>query len=270
MKQKLLMLLAVLLTGGMLVACGPGGDEFADDGAVDGGGGVVEEPLGGDAAEPETFGDAGACVSACACAGADAGAGGDAGAAEDETVELDVEEDAAADADAAVGEEVEADVETEADAEAGAEDAEAGAEDEAAAEAEGDEVAGGGAAPAAGEPVTVTLTQAAEGVAVANIEGAEDAAAIAATDEPNPDLNLTVGQRYEFVYDGEGDLVFLDANDQPLLTTAGTEGTFAEDVDVAAEAQEGRLSFTLTEELAQEIDHYAAGPEEQGGTVNVN
>jgi hypothetical protein len=246
MKQKLLMLLAVLLTGGMLVACGPG-DEFAEDGAVDGGGGVVDEPLGGDAEGADTFGDTGDAV------------GDDAAA--DETVELDLEEEETTDADAAVDGEVEADVETETDV---------AAEGDAAAEAEGDEVAGGGAAAPAGQPVVITFTQAAEGVAVENVEGAEDAEAVAATDQPNPDLNLTVGQRYEFAFDGEGDLVFFDANNEPLLTSAGTEGAFAEDADVAAETEDGRVSFTLTEELAQEIDHYAVGPEEQGGIVNVN
>jgi hypothetical protein len=260
MKQKLLMLLAVLLTGGMLVACGPG-DEFAEDGAVDGGGGVVDEPLGGDAGGADTFGDTG-----------DA-AGGDEAAA-DETVELDLGDEAATDADAAAGGEVEADVETEAETEtdvaAEGDAAEGDAAAEAEGDAEGDEVAGGGAAAPAGQPVVITFTQAAEGVAVQNVEGAEDAEAVAATDQPNPDLNLTVGQRYEFTYDGEGDLVFFDADNQPLLTSAGTEGAFAEDADVAAETEEGRVSFTLTEELAQEIDHYAVGPEEQGGTVNVN
>jgi hypothetical protein len=206
----------------------------------------VDEPLGGDAEGADTFGDP----------------VGDDEAAADETVELDLGDEAATDADAATDGEVEADVETEAETET-----DVAAEGEA---AEGDEVAGGGAAAPAGEPVVITFTQAAEGVAVQNVQGAEDAEAVAATDQPNPDLNLTVGQRYEFTFDGEGDLVFFDAANQPLLTSAGAEGTFAQDADVAAETEEGRVAFTLTEELAQEIDHYAVGPEEQGGTVNVN
>lgn len=240
MKQKLLMLLAVLLTGGILVACGPG-DEFAEDN----GGGVVDEPLGaettdtfdndttafGDEVEPDTAADAG------------------------ETVEMDLGEDAEVAEDAAA--DAETDFET---------------DETTAADAEGDEgeVAGGGAAPAAGETVVVTLSQAAEGVAVENIEGADDAESIASTDESNPDLNLTVGQRYEFAYDGEGDLVFFNGDNEPLLSSAGTESAFAADADVQAEMEDGRISFTLTEELAQEIDHYAAGPEEQGGQINAN
>jgi hypothetical protein len=241
MKQKLLALLAVLLTGGMLVACGPGdGTE-----TVEGGGGVVDEPIGGfETADPfaEDTAD-------------DAGAFGEAETeVEGETVELEPEEGVTAEGELAD--------ETTAE----------GAEDEAAAEEPvGDEVAGGGAAaPAAGEPIVVTLSQAAEGVAVANVEGAEDPEAVAAMDQDNPDLNLTVGERYEFVYDGEGDLVFLNSNDEPLLSTAGAEGTFATDAEVAAEAQDGRISFTMTDALAQEIDHYAAGPDQQGGAVNAN
>lgn len=251
MKQKLLMLVAVLLTGGMLVACGPG-DEFADDT----GGGVVDEPLGtettdtldGDTTTTETFGD-------------DTDTTADAG----ETVEMELGDDADVTEEAAVDDtDADLDVTTE---ETTDETADTTAE---AGEGEDGEVAGGGAAPAEGEAIVVTFSQAAEGVAVENVQGAEDAESVAATDESNPDLNLTVGQRYEFEYDGEGDLVFFNEDNEALLSSAGTESAFAEDGDVRAETEDGRVSFTLTEALAEELDHYAVGPDEQGGQVNAD
>ena len=263
MKQKLMMLLAVLLTGGMLVACGPG--DGTDE--VGGGGGVVDEPLGGVEGDAADGGDA---------LGGDVAVGENATALEEDVAEADAAlDDAAADAEAE-GEEIQLDVEEDAavEVEGAAEEPateEPAAEEPAAEEpAEGEEVAGGGAAPAAGEPVIITFSQAAEGVAVENIEGAENAQEIAETGTPNPDLTLTTGQRYEFSYDGEGDLVFYNANDEELLSTAGTETTFTQDSEVQAEMGDGNLSFTLTDQLAQEIDHYTVGPEEQGGQVTVN
>lgn len=250
MKRKLLMLLAVLLTGGMLAACGPG-DEFADDT----GGGVVDEPLGAETTDTvegdiaaDTFDDD-AAVDTTADADADA-------EVEGETVEMDLDDETVA-------------TEEDADSEVSAEEAAEGEETTAETAEEG-EVAGGGAAPAEGEAIVVTFSQAAEGVAVENVQGADDAESIAATDESNPDLNLTVGQRYEFEYDGEGDLVFFNSDNEALLSSAGTDSAFAQDSDVQAEMQDGKVSFTLTEELAQEIDHYAVGPDEQGGQVNAN
>lgn len=245
MKQKLLYLLAVLLTGGMLVACGPG-DETADDG-IAGGGGVVEDPLTADG--DDAF-------------GADAG-------------ETDFAGD---DNDVAVAEEGEdADFAEEAEAETTIEDPFASVEGEEAeeteeaemAEAEGEEVAGGGAAAPAGEPIVITFSQAAEGVAVENVRGGDDSQEIASTDETNPDLNLTTGQRYEFEYDGEGDFVIYNSDNEPVLSSAGTDSAFAQDAEVDVQAENGRLSFTLTEELGQELDHYAVGQGEQGGRINV-
>lgn len=246
MKQKLLMLLAVLLTGGILVACGPGND--ADE--IGGGGGVVDQPLGADpAVEDDALGGDVAVGDNIDSAAEAEAAAEEAGVVEDAAqVELNVDEEAAVDAQ-------------------GAEDQQAAASEE---PAEGGEVAGGGAAPAAGETVIVTFSQAAEGVAVENVEGAENPDQVAATGEPNPDLTLTTGQRYEFAYDGEGDLVFMNANDEELLSSAGTDSAFAQDSEVQAEAQDGRLSFTLTDKLAQEIASYTVGPEGQGGQVNVN
>ncbi|MEX2541909.1 MAG: hypothetical protein WD314_08870 [Trueperaceae bacterium] len=259
MKQKLLMLLAVLLTGGMLVACGPG-DELADDT----GGGIVDEPLGTETTDTldgdtttETFGDDAADTTA------------DTG----ETVEMDLGEGEEVADDAAAEDGVAADAETDADVDVTTEETTEDTADDTTAEAgegEDGDVAGGGAAPAAGEAVVVTFSQAAEGVAVENVQGAEDAESVASTDETNPDLNLTVGQRYEFEYDGEGDLVFFNSDNEALLSSAGIESAFAEDGEVQAEMEDGRVSFTLTEELAQELDHYAVGPEEQGGQVNAN
>ena len=273
MKQKLMMLFAVLLTGGMLVACGPGDGTGADE--VGGGGGVVDEPLEG---------TEGGALDGGALDGGDTALNGDVATGDDAALEEPAaEEGVGAEGDvAAEGEEIQLDVEE--DAEVPVESADQAAQDEPAAgaeepaaeqpaeeqPAEGEEVAGGGAAPAQGEPVTITFTQAAEGVAVENIQGAEDAQSIAETGQPNPDLTLTTGQRYEFSYDGEGDLVFYNANDEELLSTAGTDSQFAQDSEVQAETGDGQLSFTLTEQLAQEIDRYAVGPDQQGGQVNVN
>jgi hypothetical protein len=261
MKQKLLMLLAVLLTGGMLVACGPG-DEVDDAGA-----GVVDEP---GTATTDTFGDEAVDADPFAEDTAtdigedgDIAGGGEADVAEGETVEIEVGEDEAA-VESAAADDTPADLDV---AEEG--DAEEGAAEEETAEVDADEeVAGGGAAAPAGERVVVSFVDAAEGVAVDNIEG-DDAGTIAAANEPNPELNLTSGQRYEFAYDGEGDITFFDAEGQALLSSAG-DGEFFGDADVNAEAEDGRLSFTVTQELAQEIDSYTIGAEDDGGSVIVN
>lgn len=267
MKQKLLYFLAVLLTGGMLVACGPG-DETADDG-VAGGGGVVEDPL--TAEGDDAFGaDAGETD----FAGEDNEAEDAEFAEEGDDVDVAVAEEGEAD-DAEFAEETEAETTIEdpfasVEGEETEETAEGEETEEAEmAEAEGEEVAGGGAAAPAGEPVVITFTQAAEGVAVENVRGGDDSQEIASTDETNPDLNLTTGQRYEFEYDGEGDFVIYNSDNEPILSSAGTDSAFAQDAEVDAQAENGKLSFTLTEELGQELDHYAVGPDEQGGRINV-
>ncbi|MEX2534337.1 MAG: hypothetical protein WD273_01960 [Trueperaceae bacterium] len=273
MKQKLLMLLAVLLTGGMLVACGPGD---GTDETIGGGGGVVDEPLGNDLGADDTFGDDTAVFEDDTL--------GDDVAADDETVgadplgdadAVDTTDDAALGEDAGFGDAQDTEVEGETvemnlGDDAAVEGDDAAVEGEAEVDAEGEEVAGGGAAPAAGETIVVTFSEAAEGIAVENIQGAQDAEAIASTGEANPDLNLTVGQRYDFMYDGDGDLVFYNTDGEELLSTAGTEGAYGQDSEVAVEVEDGRLSFTLTDQLAQEIDRYSAGVDEQGGQVNAN
>lgn len=261
MKHKLMMLLAVLLTGGMLVACGPGEDEATD---TTGDAGVVDEPL-----TEEN--------------GVDTDLGADMTAEEteplaeeeaedpDATVELTPDEEAA-EAETAETEDAAAD-QTPGDADVAQEeteqqDAQAQAEEQI--DAEGDVAGGGAAAPAEGEAITVTLTQAAEGVSVENVQGAQDAQQVASTEETNPELTLSSGQRYEFSWDGEGDLVFYDSNDQPIFSTAGTDSEFANDEEVNAVMESDQIAFTVTEDLAQQLARYAAGPDEQGASVTVN
>ena len=291
MKQKLMYVLATLLAGGILVACGPG-DETADGAGADGG--VVEQPLGADpAADPAAADDAVVDMDLDQDANAiDAGAPAAAddteldataeGVDPEEAVADDAIADTAQDAEAAAGDaaaDAEAAVDdAAADAEAAVDDAATDAEaavDDAAADTQAqadtaDEVAGGGAAaPAEGETVTVTLAQAGEGVAVEDVQGA-NVEEVAASDQENPDLNLTTGNRYEFVYNGEGELVFYDSSDQEILSTAGSESEFATNEEVNAMMEQGQLSFTLTEDLAQQIARYSAGTEDSGGAVNVN
>lgn len=257
MKQKLLTLLAVLLTGGILVACGPGDETTADGG----GAGIVDEPV-----VDQPLGDADDTFTADT-AETDTADDVDINA---ETTDAEVGTDATADAEADTFGENETEEVAADDTEVELDLADEGdAEGEPVAEGDqGEEVAGGGAAAPAGEAIVITFSQAAEGVAVENVDGG-DAESIADTEESNPDLNLSTGQRYEFVYDGEGDLVFYNSDGEALLSTTG-QGAFVDDSEVSAQAEDGRISFTMTEDLAQEIDRYAAGPEEQGGSVNAN
>lgn len=278
MRRYLTLLLVPFATAAMLVACGPGDGTTPDAN----GGAALDEPLGGagdtlggttEAPEtslpptadvPADTGDdlaagggaadtPGAGMADTPAAGGEVAGGGAGDAAAPPAAGADVAEEPAAGQDAA---------ETPAAGEAPADEA---------AQAEGDQgVAGGGAAPAAGEPVTITLTASDQGVLVQSVAGAADPDSVAQAEDTNPDLNLTVGQRYEIVYQGAGEFVLMNAAGDPLLASGATEGSFAQDADVDFQAQADRISFTLTDALAQELDHYAAGTDlSQEGNIAI-
>lgn len=89
---------------------------------------------------------------------------------------------------------------------------------------------------------------------VTDVAGGED---VAPTGESNPTLTLTIGTRYVFENGGWSfhALAFRDANDDPLLTQDGT-GWFEDDTAVDWVDEGETLAFTLTEELANELDDY--------------
>lgn len=91
----------------------------------------------------------------------------------------------------------------------------------------------------------VTLADSEQGPVIANASGADEA-----------DLALTVGERYSLKAQ-EGDVLLVADDGSTLLTSADAEGAFASDAGVEAERHEGELTFTLTEELAQQLDGVA-------------
>lgn len=273
MRRYLTLLLVPFATAAMLVACGPGDGTTPDAN----GGAALDEPLGGagdtlggTTEAPETSLPPTADVPADT--GDDLAAGGGAadtpGAGMADTPAAGGEVAGGGAGDAAAPPAAGADVAEE--PAAGQDAAETPPADEAA-QAEGDQgVAGGGAAPAAGEPVTITLTASDQGVLVQSVAGAADPDSVAQAEDTNPDLNLTVGQRYEIVYQGAGEFVLMNAAGDPLLASGATEGSFAQDADVDFQAQADRISFTLTDALAQELDHYAAGTDlSQEGNIAI-
>jgi|GEM_PF-5800343 len=266
MKKKLALIMAALFASGMLVACGPGDDGTADGDVGGGGAGVVGEPAGDPMGDPMMTDPAAAPA--------------------DEQVDLELEEmepvtedAAAADTEADLDqtaeetpadtaadqtgeEQPEAVVEAETEDAAEAQDAgdQADAAGDAAQDAEQDaqgetEVAGGGAGA---EAVQFNVTETEEGVM---FEGGDQTG-----DTANPDLNLAVGERYEFNTEGT-ELTFYNDNDEAVLSTSGSDSELADDQEVNVEEGAGSLSFTLTEELANELSRYETG-DGQGGNVN--
>lgn len=67
------------------------------------------------------------------------------------------------------------------------------------------------------------------------------------------ELELAVGERYEFRSEGEGDLVLENLDGDPLLASGDQEGTFEADSNVAFEESADGVMFTLTDELASEL-----------------
>jgi len=87
-----------------------------------------------------------------------------------------------------------------------------------------------------------------------DVEGPEE---VAPTGEQNPALTLRVGTRYTFENPDVNfhPLAFRDENDNQLLSQRG-RGRFEDDADVNWIDEDETLVFTLTEDLAEQLDDY--------------
>jgi PGF-CTERM protein len=103
------------------------------------------------------------------------------------------------------------------------------------------------------DEVTVTLDNL--GAQAWLLDGADED--VGSTDDTNPTLTLTAGTRYRFENLGWSfhPLAFRDETDTPLLTQDG-QGTFEDDDEVDWVDEGEQLAFTLTAELADELDDY--------------
>lgn len=113
-----------------------------------------------------------------------------------------------------------------------------------------------GAGAAQDADVTVELNNI--GSAAWVVGGVEGAEGVAELDARNPTLSLTVGTRYRFDNNGGAahPLDFRTERSRFLLAQGGTEGTFEGDPDVNFIDDEKGVTFTLTQELADEIAIY--------------
>jgi plastocyanin len=80
---------------------------------------------------------------------------------------------------------------------------------------------------------------------------------LAETGVDNPELSLRVGARYTFQNDGWSThpLAFLDSDGDPLLSQ-GEQGSFEGDSSTDWVDNDTSVSFTVTSELADELDSY--------------
>lgn len=103
------------------------------------------------------------------------------------------------------------------------------------------------------EAVTVTLEN--EGSIAWTIVSADET--VGPTDSSNPTLTLTPGTRYQFENGGWSfhPLAFRDAEDTPLLSQ-DEQGSFEDDDAVDWVDNGETLAFTLTDDLAAELDDY--------------
>lgn len=75
----------------------------------------------------------------------------------------------------------------------------------------------------------------------------------------NPDITLTIGGRYTFVNDAGASshpLDFRDADREKLFGQSNQSGTFDDDDAVELAKSGNSISFTLTNELAAELNDY--------------
>lgn len=109
-----------------------------------------------------------------------------------------------------------------------------------------------------GSQETVTLRLNNQGAAAWVLEMADES--VGETGVSNPALTLTVGTRYRIENLGWGahPLAFRDEADNPLLTqsTYGGSGSFQNDDAVNWTDEGDELAFTLTADLAAELDDY--------------
>jgi len=85
----------------------------------------------------------------------------------------------------------------------------------------------------------------------------DETGSAAPTGEENPTITFKVGQRYAIENRGWSShpLALRASDDAPLLSQSA-DGEFEGDADVDWEDNEETLAFTVTEDLAAELDHY--------------
>ena len=104
------------------------------------------------------------------------------------------------------------------------------------------------------EAVSLTI----DNVGVSAWEVTEDGSgSVAPTGEENPTMTFQTGTRYEVTNNGWSSHPFaLSASDDEALLSQSTDGSFEGDSDVNWADNETELAFTVTEELASELDYY--------------
>jgi plastocyanin len=104
------------------------------------------------------------------------------------------------------------------------------------------------------EAVSLTINN----VGVSAWEVAEDSSgSVAPTGEENATMTFQTGTRYEVTNDGWSSHPFaLRASDDSPLLSQSADGSYEGDSEVNWADNETELAFTVTEELASELDHY--------------
>lgn len=117
-----------------------------------------------------------------------------------------------------------------------------------------------GAAQETSEAATVTVTLKNVGASAWTVLGVEGADGVADLNTDNPTLTLVVGMRYTFDVSGVNSSIhpldFRAADGTVLLAQSAREGSFEMDEAVTFEADENKVSFTLTPELADVMATY--------------
>jgi hypothetical protein len=111
------------------------------------------------------------------------------------------------------------------------------------------------ATPTPAPPEEVPLTIDNEGISAWVV--VSGSGSVAPTDEPNPTMTLEVGTRYVIENDGWSAHPFAlrRADDTPLLSQ-DADGTYEDSAAVAWRDDGDTLAFTMTEDLAAELDSY--------------
>jgi len=104
------------------------------------------------------------------------------------------------------------------------------------------------------EAVSLTINN----VGVSAWEVAEDSSgSVAPTGEENATMTFQTGTRYEVTNDGWSSHPFaLRASDDSPLLSQSADGSYEGDSEVNWADNETELAFTVTEELASELDYY--------------
>ncbi|WKV11929.1 hypothetical protein [Marivirga harenae] len=105
---------------------------------------------------------------------------------------------------------------------------------------------------------------------VSGISGNEE---VSPLNEDNSTWQLTVGTRYQLTVSGASShpLALRDSEDNILLSMNDIEGSFETDVDVDFKSDATSFDFTLTEELADELNNYVCTVHARmTGSVTIN